>query len=222
MAANAADLVLAATVASDFGLTNDAKLERCVTAASKHIARHCDRVFEKAAAIVEYPASYDSRFLVVDRFPILSIASIYEGDTLVTATDYEAQGVYANAGMILRKGAGRWMRTAQDDGEITRAFRTHAGETGSYGVKVTYAAGYATPGQNSLEPLVYPAVTLPEDLQMAAALMAAGLHRRLSINPNIAAQALGDWSVTYRASLQMLITPDVAAMIDPYRRLSVL
>lgn len=220
MPANALDLCLAATVAGDLGIASDATVERVVTAASRAIASHCGRTFEKAAGIVEYPPSYDRTLLVLQRAPIVAITSIYEAGQLVDAADYESLGDHAAAGMVHRK-TGRWMRTARDTGNLRPAWTDHAGLGGTDGVKVTYDAGWVTPGQNSLDAVTYPTVTLPEDLQEAAVLAATAFYRRLGRDPNIASESIGDYSVSFRDSASRL-PADVIALLGAYAHVPVL
>lgn len=225
MSANAIDLCLAETVAGDLGVTSDATVQRVVTAASRAIANYCGRAFELAEAIVEYPPSFARPFLVLKRSPIVSIASIYERDALVTATDYESIGDHAAAGIVHRK-IGRWMRTARDTGNIGTNWTDYAGETGSRGVKVTYDAGWVTPGQKALDDTL--TVTLPEDVQEAAVIAAVAFYRRRGVDPSVASEQLGDWSVSYRGGNTVIgLTsgglPDTALqLLAPYVQIPVL
>jgi hypothetical protein len=66
------DLCVAATVASDLAVPVDLSVERCVSAASRTIARLCGRAFERAT-VTEYPASYGRAFLLLERPPLVAI-----------------------------------------------------------------------------------------------------------------------------------------------------
>ncbi len=199
MAAHASDLCLATTVAADLGIASDATVQRVVTAASKLIAKFCARTFEKGTAIVEYPAGYGRSHLIVDRAPILSITSIVELGETLAAGDYTIAGTLAAEGMIYRLDA-TWPFTGRTLGRITDSEFAAQGVSGDDGITVTYAGGYATPGQNSLEPLVYTSVTVPEDLQEAAILASVAMYRRRGIDPNVASESIGDWSVSYQGT----------------------
>lgn len=220
--ANAIDLCLAATVAGDLGVAADATVDRVVTAASSIIAGYCGRTFEKGTALVEYPAGYGRPLLILDRPPIIGITSIYEGGELVAAADYETVGKLAEAGMVYRKN-GTWMLTARDDGRITEHLEFQGS---SDGIVATYDGGYVTPGQKAANGAL--TVTLPESVQEAAILTAVALYRRRGVDPNIASEAIGDWSVSYRGPNTLIgvgdgAVPDVArSLLVPYviRRVS--
>lgn len=215
MPASAIDLCLASTVAGDLGVADDAQVQRAVTAASRAVARYCGRPFERAT-VTEYPAGYGRPLLLLDRAPIISIASVTEGGTAVDAAGFESLGAMADSGLVLRRG-GVWMDTGAYMGRITYGPADNVGR--SDGIAVTYTAGYVTPGQKALNAALV--VTLPEDVQEAAVLVAAGMLRRRAIDPNVASEGLGDWSVSYRAALPSLVLPEVESVLAPYRSLRV-
>jgi hypothetical protein len=214
--ANAIDLTLAATVAADLGVAADATIDRVVTAASRAIATYCGRAFEKATGVVEYPAGYGRPHLVLDRAPILAITSIVEFGSTLSASEYTFEGNLANAGMVFRRGGAAWARTAQDAGRITPQFDYVQGQSTSDGIVVTYDAGFVTPGQKAANGAL--TVSVPEDLQEAANMVAVNLYKRRTLDQTLAAESLGDWSVTYRAALPALLGPDVVALLAPYVR----
>jgi hypothetical protein len=195
--ANAIDLTLASTVAGDLGVTADATVDRVVSAASRAIARYCGRVFEKATGIVEYPAGYGRPLLLLDRAPILGITSIVERGSTVDPSLYEAKGSNLDGGIVYRL-QGVWANTARLDGRITDTLALNQGRSGVDGITVTYDAGFVTPGQVAIG--LFPAVTLPEDVQEAAILTAVAMYRRRGIDPNVASESLGDWSVSYQGT----------------------
>lgn len=217
--ANAIDLTLASTVAGDLGVTADATIDRLVTAASRAIARYCDRTFEKGTAIVEYPPGYRRPLLALTRTPIISIASIVELGATVDPSVYEVYS--ADAGLVLRKD-GVWALTARAGGRISETVDQHLSEIGVNGITVTYDGGYVTPGQKALNGAL--TVTLPEDIQEAANITASQLYRSRGIDALVQSESLGDWSVAYferKASGQDVIPGIAKALLAPYVRVSV-
>lgn len=215
MPASAVDLCLSATVAGDLGVADDARAQRAVTAASRALARYCGRPFERAT-VTEYPPGYGRPLLLLDRAPIVSITSITEAGALVDSAQYESIGPNSDAGLVLRK-SGVWLNTASSSGRVTFSPDVNVGRTD--GIVAVYTAGFITPGQKALDNTL--AVTLPEDVQEVAALVAAGLYRRQAVDPTLASESLGDWSVSYRAALPSLVLPEVESVLAPYRSLRV-
>ncbi len=221
MPANAVDLCLSATVASDLGVADDARLQRAVTAASRAVARYCGRPFERAT-VTEYPPGYGRPLLLLERAPIVSVASVTEAGVSVPSTSYEFLGQLANAGMLLRR-EGVWMDTGVHTGRITSSPDVNFGR--SDGIVVVYSAGFVTPGQRALDAAL--TVTLPEDVQEAAVITAADFYRRQTQDSNVASESLGDWSVSYAGTNTAIgrgvdVLPSAAVLIlAPYRSLRV-
>lgn len=219
MTAKASDLCLASDVAADLGVTSDARVQRAVSAASSAIAHWCGRVFEKATGIVEYPAGFERPLLILDRPPILSITSITEYGNTTAAADYESVGLNAEAGLVLHKTRG-WLNTQRLDRRAVS--ETLAGANGqSDQIVVTYDGGYVTPGQNLLDSVTYPTVTLPDDVVEAAIFTACSFYRAKGIDPNVAAESIGDWSITYfssRTAIENAIPPVARGLLARYRR----
>lgn len=215
MAATVVDLCLAATVAGDLGVASDATVQRVVTAASRAVATFCGRRFERELSIVETPASYGRPLVLLERYPILAVTSVLVRGAALAATEYRVEG----EGLLRIRSV--WPRTARDAGDITAALDHFHGDADV--LKVTYDAGYVTPGQAALAPVGAPlTVTLPEDVQEAAILVATGLFKRRTVDASVASESLGTWSVSYRAALPLLVAPEVEAMLGPYinRRVS--
>lgn len=196
MPASEIDLCTAADVAEDLGIDSSATVQRVVTAASRAIAAFCGRTFQRGTDIVEYPASYPRRFLLLDRAPIVSITSITEHGSTVDAADYQCIGKNAEAGIVYRVN-GFWLSTELYEQRVTRQVTGSEGRSGDTGITVTYTAGYVTPGQAALDAAL--TVTLPEDLQEAAIQTAVSMYRARGVDQNIASESIGDWSVSYFA-----------------------
>jgi hypothetical protein len=226
VAANAIDLTTATIVAGDLGISSDATVERVVTAASRLIASYCGRSFERAT-LTEYPPGYARSLLLLSRPPIVSVTSITEEGNTVSAADYSVtarlDGIsVSEAGMVYRLGGGTWLSTVRYEGRITDSPGMSVGTSNTDGITVVYVGGYVTPGQNALDPISYPSITLPEDVQEAAVVVASALYKRRGLDQNLASESLGDWSVSYRGSLPTAIAPEVEAFLAPYvlRRVS--
>jgi hypothetical protein len=218
MAANAVDLTTAAAVAADLGVSSSARIETLVTAVSRAVAQHCNRVFEKKTGIIEYPRGYGRPLLMLARTPILAITSIVEMGSTVDSSTYEISD--AEAGLVLRKSS-TWAPTAFTGGRVTDTLDQYIGESGTNGLTATYDAGYVTPGQNALDVATYPTVSLPEDVQEAAKFTAVQWYRTLGVDLMVAAESIGDWSVTYfgaKAEGGQAISPFAKALLAPYAR----
>lgn len=211
------DLCLAADVAADLGVVSDDRVQRAVSAASRAIADYCVRTFEKSSAVVEYPNSSGRPLLSLRRPPIVSITSITEQGATVAASDYESVGDNVDAGLVLRKFC-NWMSTKRID-------RTSVSDIaeGSYGqtnlIAVTYAGGYVTPGQNALDSITYPTVTLPDVVREAAMQTSIGILRLRGVDPNVQSEAIGDWSISFFDSKteEQVIPAYARALLAPYK-----
>lgn len=207
MAASAIDLCLASAVAADLGVSEDAAVQRCVTAASRAIATYCGRLFHRADGIVESPTSRGRPALLLERAPVLGVTSVVLFGQVLDSTGYSSAGRNAEAGILLRKGA-CWPLVARDAGGIVPRLEVVEGD-GS--LTVTYDAGWVTPGQVALGE--FAEVTLPEDVQEAAILAAVAFYRRRGTDPNVASESLGDWSVSYAGRGTAVALPDAALQL---------
>lgn len=209
------DLCLAVDVAADLNVTADDRVQRAVTAASRAIADYCARTFEKGTGIVEYPASDGRTLLSLKRPPIASIASITEQGSPVASADYECVGDNAEAGLVLRRYCG-WMSTQRLD-------RDSISDTaeGSYGqtdlIVATYTGGWVTPGQNVIDSVTYPVVTLPAAVQEAAINVASTFLRWKGVDPNVSLEAIGDWQIRYYERKEDAIPPFARSLLAPYK-----
>jgi hypothetical protein len=217
MAANAKDLCLSSEVADDLGIAATDRVQRAVTAASQAIASFCGRVFERDDEIEEYPESAGRPLLILKRPPIVSITSITEGGTTVDATTYESTGPNADAGLVLRK-SGAWASTQRLDGAaVSDQVAESHGQSDR--IVATYDGGYVTPGQNALDAVSFPTVTLPAVVREAAIQTACALLRLKGADPNVKSEAIGDWSVSYfdAKTTESVIPPYAKALLAPYR-----
>lgn len=213
------DLCLAATVASDLAVPADPSVERCVSSASRAIARRCGRAFDRAT-VTEYPASYGRPFLLLERPPLVAIVSVIEAGELLDPAGYTIAGDLADGGLVYRL-EGAWPDTARIGGLVTTTVELRQGSPAA--LAVTYTGGYVTPGQVALDPTAGP-VTLPADVEEAAILEACALYRGRGRDADVSAESLGDWSVSYReqAAGQRLASTRAELLLAPYvlRRVS--
>lgn len=211
------DLCLATDVAADLGVTADDRAQRAVSAASSAIASYCARAFERVAGLVEYPESTGRPILILKRPPIVAIASIVECGGTVDSSNYESVGPNAEAGLVLRKNA-VWSSTERAD-----RLAVSDQVAGSYGqsdrIVATYTGGYVTSGQNALDAITYPTVTLPESVREAAIQTACTLLRLRGVDPNVQSEAIGDWSISFFDSktAEQIIPAYARALLAPYK-----
>jgi hypothetical protein len=151
------DLCLAATVAADLGVPADASVERCVSSASRAIARLCGRAFERAT-VTEYPASYGRPFLLLERPPLVAIVSVTEAGELLDPARYTIAGDLADGGLVYRL-EDAWPDTARVGGLVTTTVELRQGSPAA--LAVTYTGGYVTPGQVALDVTVGPVTRCP-------------------------------------------------------------
>lgn len=121
------DLTSLSTVKAELGVTDraeDGKLLGYIEQASDVIANHCNRTFALETVTETIRNSGGSCFLLLERYPIVSVASVTENGTPIDPDDYEING---DDGTIMRLCGGRPVRWA----------------TGK--IVVTYSAGYELP-----------------------------------------------------------------------------
>lgn len=207
------DLCLAATVAADLNVPVDPSVERCVSAASRAIARLCGRAFERAT-VTEHPASYGRPFLLLERPPLVAIVSVVERGELLDPSRYTIAGDLADGGLVYRL-EDSWPDTARVGGLVTTTVDLRQGSPDA--LAVTYTGGFVTPGQVAVDPSTGPA-TLPADIEEAAILEACALYRGRGRDADVSAESLGDWSVSYRerAAGQRLASARAELLLAPY------
>ena len=82
------------------------------------------------------------------------------------------------------------------------------------GIQIAYTAGYITPGMNALDPVTYPTVNLPQDLQQACIETVADRFYSKS-NIGVLSRTLATETVSY-TNLNM--PPSAKLVIDRYMR----
>jgi hypothetical protein len=216
MAALESDLTLVSTVATELGIVpSDEKLPRYVAAASESIRRYLGRVrLHYAASYVDKVAAFGRPRLVLELTPIISVASVvlYDGTVVTDFTIEDAEN-----GFLYRDSS--WPYT----GNLRPGLLYSDVDAGTErrNITATYAGGWVTPAQ-ALASGGSLARSLPYDLEEACVQTCVGLHRRGGIDPNVASESLGDYSVSFRAVSSAVggIIPDSAvSILDRYKRL---
>lgn len=105
------------------GSDQDAKIATWIDQASAAISTYCGRVFAVEQVEEVIRPSYGCVGLVLARFPVISIASIIEGEATLTSDDYEAN---LSSGTVDRIWSNRYACWSRDP------------------VVVTYTAGFAS------------------------------------------------------------------------------
>lgn len=191
-------LVTLAELKAELGITDttdDAVLTEWIEGLQARFDTTLERTLARAASATEY---FDGgeKWLLLRRFPVESIASIYVdadavwgADTLLDSDDYRLDAVRGR--VAYGAGENLWPR-------------------GFYHIKVTYAGGYVaagdTPGAGQ--------TAMPDDLRRAAFLQ-LGFEWRNRLN-------LGKQSVSQQGAAVSLapaaLLSEVRAILDTYRR----
>lgn len=202
----ATDLTLPATVAAELGVSaSDERLPRYIAVASDAARQYLNRdPLHYEAGIVETVAGFGTARLVLQRLPVLSIASIEFDGQAISADAYEIED--GGAGLVFRRVGWPW--TTTDAGGIV------GGPLPGYErrlLEVTYTGGWVTPGQTGTR-------TLPYDIEEAVIQTVVGMYRSRGRDREIASESLGAASVTYARGGEGGVLPATAkALLTPYR-----
>lgn len=200
-----ADLTTVAAAADVLGVSaSDAKLPRLIGAASEAIRGYINRPqLHYGAAIVEKLEGYAGQVrLHLGTVPLISVASVVLPDgTTLDPSEYTLEDLGA-ATLYKRDG---WPFTGIDCGGTL-----HSEEKA---IVVTYAGGWVTPAQSGTR-------TLPFNIEEACLLTVSALYRKQGIDPTIASESLGDYSVTFANPTGAgLLSEAAQALLSTHRRL---
>lgn len=208
------DLTTPTTAAADVGANvADAALQRLISVASRMVANHLGYVVQRRAGVVETVAGHGTPLLFLRAGQLVSVESVELDGAALSPTGYAIDS--ALFGRIRRVDA-CWPFTGLTSGGIADG-PLRALDTGK--IKVTFTAGWVTPGQVALLPGTYPTADLPEDIQQAAIEVFTALWRRRGQDQGVASRSLGGGSISYRADSASAITPSTRALLAPYRRI---
>jgi hypothetical protein len=217
-AAPSKDLVTLTTLKAEMkgelgGVTeaDEAVLQRHITAASLSIERFTQRFLPFEEGIEEHAAGFGDNVLQLERRPITTLTTILQDSSPVTNVvvhDADAGQLYREDGFVWS--APHWWASSRS--------RIAGQETPEF--VVTYDAGYVLP---SYVGLAKPAslgggtwaagdVTLPEDIQQAALILAAYLFRKRLRPGDVSQERIGDYAVTYRSGMP----GEAAAILDSW------
>ena len=96
------DLTVIQTVRAELGISNnseDENLRRWIKQASAVIANYCNRVFAEETVAETFRLTTGQESLLLSRYPVVSIVSVTEYDTVLDPADYE---VSAASGVLTR------------------------------------------------------------------------------------------------------------------------
>jgi len=179
------------------GSDDDTLFAALADRATEAVQKYCGRDFTSTTYTEYYDGGGFSK-LVLDHRPIVSVASVYDdldrawaASSLVASTDYITRD---------EQGLVEYLRSASALPGTGAFFRD-----GQLNVKITYTAGYAS---------------IPDSVAQAAIMLTALLyHRGRQGAEGIAEEdEAGKYSVTYALGL---MTPEIAALLDPYREVAV-
>ncbi|MDP2275291.1 MAG: hypothetical protein Q8K32_31385 [Archangium sp.] len=208
------DLTTAATAADVLGVSAaDPKLPRLIGAASESIRRFINRprLHFTAGFVERLPGYLQQVRLRLGVLQVTAIASVVLPDgTSLTADEYVREDD-DDGGVALYRARG-WPWT----GLIRPGVLYDAPAVGTEAktIVVTYSGGWVTPAQAGTR-------TLPFDIEEVCLQAVSAMYRRQGIDPLVASESLGDYSVSMREApaLDGLVPASVLAQISSYRRL---
>lgn len=208
---NEIDLTTAATAAAVLGgnvSASDAQLARLVTAASAMVARAVGYPLHQRDE-TERPLG-GGVYLWLDAGAVQSVSEVREDGAAIDASEYVLED--ARNGRMLRVGCAWPVRTVSTAGVYPVRLMAVPGL-----VEVDVTAGYVTPGQNAMDAVAFPAVTLPPELEQAALEVLTGMWRAKGRDPNVTSIALGGASYGFGGA-PSAIPPLAQQMISAHRK----
>ncbi|MFL7903977.1 hypothetical protein ACJ41P_22775 [Azospirillum argentinense] len=170
---------------------DDGWLEAAIARASAAVCSFCRRSFAAETVRETVHLATLADVLPLTRWPLVSIASVTEGGTLLSAGDTEAD---EGTGLLYRL-------TASGSRQFWRPAR----------IVVEYRAGYVLPGEGGC--------TLPRDIEHAAILLVLEQWHGIERDPRLKAKAVeGVGSETYWIPDRAELPPAVVALLAPHRQ----
>ncbi len=172
------------------GNGDDGWLSAVIGRASAAVRSFCRRPFGAETVREVLHLSAPAEALALERWPLLSIASVTEGGKALTGSDFEAE---SETGLVYRLASGtrrNWL----------------AGR-----IEVEYRAGYVLPGENGR--------TLPEDIEHAVILLVMGQWHARGRDPAVKSESVegvGRWD--FWISDTGKLPSDVVALLSPHRQ----
>lgn len=222
---------------ADAVVTNDALLLRKLRVASARVESYCQRSFSRATT-TEKLRTPGSRFLVLDRGPLIAIGQIVDSNgAVVDAGSYAIDDAKARK---VRMNAGEWENTGLRVADFSEATRYPGTEASEYAV--TYDAGYITGWQvdprtstnvalGSGPPAFFPGLekSMPADLEEAVIKVAVQGWRSRGRDASVVAESLSRGAQSFgTGNLATLddvragaagFPVDVVGILDSYARI---
>ena len=210
----ASDLTLPATVATELGggvQSSDPRLPRLIAVASNAILQHLNRKqLHYAAGFEESLAGYGTPRLLLSLTPVLSVTEVLLDGTEVDPASYSIED--ADAGILRHSNCWAW--TGVNRGGLPpQTDRAAGSERPAYAL--TYTGGYVTPAQAAGGG---PARSLPYDLEEACIQAVVALYRGNGRDPEVASEALGAYSVSYRGQVGGIVPDKMLPLLARYVR----
>lgn len=176
------------------GIPTDDVILGLIDAATSTIESFCNRVFARETVLETLRPERQLRRMVLERFPVTTVASIVENDETLAPADYELNPSY---GIVLR----------------LHGDRLDSWCTGK--ILITYTAGWLVPDQVSTD--------LPKDIERAA-LRLVGAYwstrsRADSLVKREDVQGIGSVEYWMPGQRNALPDPEAEQLLSPYRRL---
>ena len=177
--------------------TQQALLENIIEEATAMVNTYCRRTFHLETGIIEKHLGNNLHNIMLNKMPIVSIASItYDGST-ISASDYEIWD--AGAAIVFKPGT-VWDRSSQGTRYI-----------------FTYSAGYTLPGVSG--------ANLPGDIQRATMEICKGIFYARKRDSAVRSERVeGVYAVEYATSgaqggsVDSFLTTSVENLLMPYRK----
>jgi hypothetical protein len=189
--------------------TYDALLTQYINAASGFVESYACRKFYWEENIVEKRQGYGTRFMVLDRKPIVGTPTITYLGTAVSTDYYEVHD--ADAGILFM--LDNWWHTTGLVGGITED-PWSGQERRSY--TVTYDAGYVTPQQVIDDGTL--TRSLPYDLEQVVIQMVVNRYAAKGKPSGLRSEKLLSWSAEYN---QDTLPLHITSVLDSYRRVCI-
>ncbi len=183
---------------------------RCIKTASAQVTRYLNRVLARETVSETFrfdgagwngqhrDMSHRASHLVLDRYPVAQIISVtVDGTTLDPTTDYECD---------------------MESGQLFRLWGDRRASWSGVKIVVVYQAGYVLPPAQG--------ANLPDEINTATIRLAAQLFQAREREQGLKSEIVPGvierqyWDMTASGEQAGAISPDLQALLDPYRRVT--
>ena len=174
------------------GVTNDSSKDAILTVlidgASDVINGYLNRNLLSQSYSEFYDFSQPDRTLVLRQFPVTALSQITLYDEGVATVVDGSNFIWEANGLV------QFSPSSTFGWWFPQGFQS---------VQANYTAGYSS---------------VPNDIQLACAMVIQRTFFNIARNPLIASERLGDYSATYKSAIEIeLLSPDVRAILSKYR-----